>query len=420
MRMENRDGELSMHIVFLCHYFPPEVNAPASRTYENAKRWVKKGHKVTVLTCVPNHPRGVVYPEYVNKWWQWDKKDGIDVLRVKTFIGPNKVFVKRIANYVSFMISATLMSRLIKNVDIVVSTSPQFFCGFAGFFVSRILKSPWVLEIRDLWPESIIAVGAIKHRALINMLERIETFMYTKADHIVSLTHAFKRHIMARDVKAESISIITNGADLDQFREISGNNDVEDKYGLKDKFVVSFIGTHGMAHALDTVLKAASILENQKEVLFLLVGDGAERDRILKKKKELGLDNVLMLGQQEKKLMPYFISASNACMVLLRKADLFKTVIPSKMFEAMAMERPIIHGVEGESKEIIEQAGCGICIEPENERELADAVLTLSKDAGLCQKLSENGKKFVRANYNRDDLAIKYLKLLKEIHQKDI
>jgi len=407
-----------MHIVFLCHYFPPEVNAPASRTYENAKRWVEKGHKVTVITSVPNHPRGVVYPGYKNKLWQRDEKDGIDVLRVKTFIGPNKGFVKRIANYISFMISAILMCRLVKDVDILVSTSPQFFCGFSGFFVSWIQKCPWVLEVRDLWPESIIAVGAIRQKTIINTLERIETFMYTHADHIVSLTHAFKRHIMARDVKSESISIVTNGADLEQFKPVSGDNEVEEKYGLGKRFVASFIGTHGMAHALDTVMMAAKILENQKEILFLMVGDGAERDRLLKVKETLGLENVLMLPQQEKRLMPHFIAASNACMVLLRKSDLFKTVIPSKIFEAMAMERPIIHGVEGESKEIIEHAGCGICIEPENEAQLADAVMTLYKDEAWCRRLAASGRDYVRIHYNRDDLADKYLNILKQIYQK--
>lgn len=407
-----------MHIVFLCHYFPPEVNAPASRTFENTKRWVKNGHKVTVITCVPNHPNGVVYPGFKNRLWQWDEKEGVRVLRVKTFIGPNKGFFKRTVNYISFMCSATLLCRLVEKADIVVSTSPQFFNGLAGFFVSKLLQTPWVLEIRDLWPESIKAVGAIRQKTVIHILERIETFMYSRADHIVSLTRAFRRHIMARGISSESISIVTNGADLDQFSQVAGENEVEGKYGLNDKFVVSFIGTHGMAHGLDTVLRAAQILEVRKEILFLMVGDGAERNRILNEKDALGLDNVMMLGQQEKRLMPHFISASDACMVLLRKSDLFKTVIPSKIFEAMAMERPIIHGVEGESREIIEKAGCGICIEPENAAELADAVLTLYKDSALCRRLAANGLKYVRAKYSRDDLADKYLNILKHIYQK--
>jgi glycosyltransferase involved in cell wall biosynthesis len=403
-----------MHIAFLCHYFPPEVNAPASRTYENAKQWVKKGSKVTIITCAPNHPNGVVYPGYKNKLWQWDEKDGIRILRVKTIIGPNKGFVKRIANYISYMLFATMFCHLVKHVDVVVSTSPQFFCGLAGYFVSRRLKCPWILEIRDLWPESIIAVGAIKQKHVIRFLECIETFMYKKADHIICLTNAFKRFIMNRGIPEKKLSIVTNGADLQQFQPIIGRNEVEEEFGLAGKFVVSFIGTHGMAHGLDTVLEAADRLRDQPDMLFLLVGDGAERQRLSRKKEELGLNNVLMVGQQEKRLMPHFISASDACMVLLKKSDLFKTVIPSKIFEAMAMERPIIHGVEGESKEIIQAGKCGICIEPENHEALADAVLQLYSDKALCERLSSNGKSYVKQNFDRYNLADKYLK---EIHE---
>jgi len=404
-----------MHVVFLTHYFPPEVNAPASRTYENARQWVKKGHKVTVITCAPSHPKGIVYPGYVNILRQWDEKDGIRVLRVKTYLGPNKGFFKRIANYVSYMVSATVMCRFVKNVDLVVSTSPQFFCGLSGFFVSRIKGCPWILEIRDLWPESIIAVGAIKQRSVINFLENLETFMYRKADHIVALTHAFKHHIMGRGKKADQISIITNGADLGQFQELERDNSVRREYGLGDKFVASFIGTHGMAHALDTVLRAAKILEDRKDIVFMLVGDGAERENILKKKTELGLDNIIMVPQQEKAKMPGFIAASDVCMVLLRKSELFKTVIPSKIFEAMAMARPIILGVEGESQAIIEKGRCGLCMEPENERELVEAILKLAENPKLHHELGMNGKKFVRKYYDRERLALVFLELMQTV-----
>ncbi|PIE73870.1 MAG: glycosyltransferase WbuB [Deltaproteobacteria bacterium] len=410
-----------MHIVFLCHYFPPEVNAPASRTCENARHWVKQGNQVTVITCVPNHPGGRVYPGYKNRFWQWDEKDGIRVLRVKTFIGPNKGVVKRIANYVSYMISAALLCHLVKKADVVISTSPQFFCGLAGYFVSRRLKCPWMLEIRDLWPESIIAVGAIRQRHIIRLLEGIESFMYKNADHIICLTHAFKRHIMKRGIAEERLSIITNGADLDQFSPIpESKNQVKKQYGLDNKFVVSFIGTHGMAHGLDTVLEAAERLKDEKNILFLLVGDGAERQRLVQEKGKRGLGNILMVGQQEKRLMPHFISASDACMVLLRKSELFKTVIPSKIFEAMAMERPIIHGVEGESKEIIEAGKCGLCIEPENDEQLADAVLELYNNREVCRQLAENGKSYVKAKFNRRDLADKYLRGIYEVAGREM
>ncbi|NCD26821.1 MAG: glycosyltransferase WbuB [Deltaproteobacteria bacterium] len=403
-----------MHILFLCHYFPPEVNAPASRTYENAKRWVRAGHRVTVLTCHPSHPGGVVYPGFRNSVHAWDEKDGIRVLRVGTYLSANKGFVKRTANYVSFMFSAMAQCWRVKDVDVVVSTSPQFFCGMAGYFVSRLKRRPWVLEIRDLWPESIIAVGAISNRRVIKALEGIESFLYRKADHIVSLTRAFKRHIMDRGIADQKVSIVTNGADLERFAPADRMNDVRRELGLGESvFLASYIGTHGMAHGLNTILKAARRLENEPDIRFLLVGDGAERDKLLKAKEDMGLTNVIMLGQQPKERMPDFLAASDACLVLLIKSDLFKTVLPSKIFEAMAMKRPIVLGVEGESRELIEEAGCGICIEPENDQELAETVLRLARTPELCRKLGESGAEFVAQRFDRETLAREYLSILK-------
>jgi len=405
-----------MHILFLTHYFPPEVNAPASRTYENTKRWVKAGHKVTAITCAPNHPNGILYPGYKNLLCQWDEKDGVDIFRVKTYLSANKGFFKRTLNYISFMISATLQCYKVKNADIVVSTSPQFFCGMAGYFISRLKGTPWILEIRDLWPESIIAVGAIKKRRVIHLLENVETFLYQKADRIVCLTRAFKRHITARDVEPNKISVITNGADLQQFNPLPKNNSFREQYQLDGKFVVSYIGTHGMAHSLGTALHAADILKSQKEIQFVLVGDGAERENLLAQKEQMGLDNLLMLPQLEKQKIPEIIAASDACLVLLRKSDLFKTVIPSKMFEAFAMCRPIILGVDGESREIVENGRCGVYVEPENAAMLAQKVEELSGDKDLCEMYGASGRRLVETQYNRDQLAADYLDLL--VHGK--
>jgi glycosyltransferase involved in cell wall biosynthesis len=402
-----------MHILFLCHYFPPEVNAPASRTYENAKRWVRAGHEVTVLTCHPSHPGGVVYPGYKNSVHAWEEIDGIRVLRVGTYLSANKGFVRRTANYVSFMVSAVLQCWRVKNVDLVVSTSPQFFCGMGGYFVSRLKRRPWVLEIRDLWPESIIAVGAITNRRVIRMLEGIESFLYRKADRIVSLTNAFKRHIMARGIPAEKIAIVTNGADLERYVQGERMNDLRKELELDEGvFLASYIGTHGMAHGLGTVLRAAKRLEGEPGIRFLLVGDGAERERLLKEKEEMGLTDVIMLGQQPKERMPLFLSATDACLVLLIKSELFKTVLPSKIFEAMAMGRPIVLGVEGESRELIEEGGCGMCIEPENDEELAEAILNLAKNPDMAKKLGEQGKRYVASRFDREALAMEYLDLL--------
>lgn len=407
-----------MHILFLCHYFPPEVNAPASRTYENAKRWVRAGHRVTVLTCHPSHPGGVVYPGFKNSVHAWEEKDGIQVLRVGTYLSANKGFAKRTANYVSFMFSAVAQCWRVKDVDLVVSTSPQFFCGMAGYFVSRLKRRPWVLEIRDLWPESIIAVGAIKNRRVIKALEGIESFLYRKADHIVSLTNAFKRHIMGRGIEGGKISIVTNGADLERYAPGERMNAARRDLGLGEEvFLASYIGTHGMAHGLHTILKAAKRLENEPDIRFLLVGDGAEREKLLKAKEDMGLTNVIMLGQQPKERMPDFLAATDACLVLLIKSELFKTVLPSKIFEAMAMKRPIILGVEGESRELVEEGGCGLCIEPENDQELAEAVLKLAREPELGTMLGESGAEFVARRFDREVLAMEYLGVLEGVGQ---
>lgn len=404
-----------MHILFLTHYFPPEVNAPASRTYENAKRWVKAGHRVTVVTCFPSHPKGAIYPGYRMRLCQWDEKDGIRILRVFTYLSANKGFLKRIANYVSYMVASTLLAPLVRKVDVVVSTSPQFFCGMAGLFVSGLKRKPWVLEIRDLWPESIVSVGAIRQRQVIAFLEWLERFLYRRADHIVSVTRAFKDHIMKKGVPAERISIITNGADLEMFEPLAKDNSVAREFGLDSRFVASYIGTHGMAHALDAVLRAAKLLEREKDILFLLVGDGAEREALVREKERLGLGNVLMLGQQPKEKMPGFLAASDASLVLLKKDGLFKTVLPSKIFEAMAMKCPIILGVEGESKAVIDEGKCGISIEPENDEELARAVMRLYQDKDHAVVLGENGRAFVMENYSRERLADIYLAMLVEV-----
>jgi glycosyltransferase involved in cell wall biosynthesis len=406
-----------MRILFLSHYFPPEVNAPASRTYEHCKQWVTDGHEVTVVTCAPNHPRGEVYPGYENRLFQREEKDGIQVVRLWTYVTANEGFLKRTFNYVSYMVSAIIAVPFLPKADVVISTSPQFFNGLAGYFVSRLRRIPWLLEIRDLWPESILAVGAIKNKAIIHMLEWIEMFAYRKADFIVPVTDAFKRYMVGKGIPAEKIQVIKNGADLSFFTKVIGSNPVAAELGLQGKFVASYFGTHGMAHRLETLLCAAQELKEHKDIVFLLVGDGAERERLTAMRDGMGLDNVIMLGQQPKEKMPYLWALSDVSLVLLKKSELFKTVIPSKIFESMAMERPIILGVEGESAEIIRAADAGFCIEPENSHELAERVLELYRERDLCARLGKNGRRHVEANYDRTVLARRYATLMETLTQ---
>lgn len=403
-----------MRILFLSHYFPPEVNAPASRTHEHCKQWVKDGHEVTVVTCAPNHPRGIVYEGYRNRLFQREEKDGIQVVRLWTYVTANEGFLKRTLNYLSYMVAAVLVAPFLSRCDVVLSTSPQFFNGLAGYLVSCLKRVPWILEIRDLWPESIVAVGAITNRPVIRLLEGLELFAYRKADHLVVVTDAFKVHMLARGISSKKVAVIKNGVDFSLYKKPPhGSLGLSRELGLDGKFVASYFGTHGMAHHLQTVLEAAHELREWKDIVFLLVGDGAERSRLVAMRDDMALSNVVMLDQQPKEKMPELWSLSSVSLVLLKKSPLFKSVLPSKIFESMAMERPIILGVEGESAELVMSAGGGICIEPEDAKDLASQVLILYRDPTRCQTLGSSGRRYVLEHFDRQVLARRFADVMR-------
>jgi colanic acid biosynthesis glycosyl transferase WcaI len=401
-----------MNILVLSHYYPPEVNAPASRISEMARVWTGAGHKVTVVTCAPNHPSGILYPGYRNRLFQREVVDGVTVIRLWTWLAANEGFLPRIANYISYLVSVVLSMGRMPGADVVVSTSPQFFCGLAGWLLKR-RNRPWVLEIRDLWPESIVALGAMKDGPVIRALEAIEAFAYRKADLVVSVTDSFVSHIRARRPHGP-IAVIKNGVDLALFTKAGDAEEAafRAEHGLTGKFVAAYVGTHGMAHRLETVLDAADTLRAREDIVFVLVGDGSERQRLVDEAARRGLTNVRILGQQPKAMMPVIWSATGAALVLLRRLDAYLSVIPSKMFEAMALACPMVLGVEGEAKGILEAGGAGLAITPENADELAAAVLRLADDPALAARLGASGQAYVRTAFDRNTLAADYLTLL--------
>lgn len=405
-----------MHILFLSHYFPPEVNAPATRTYEHSKYWVEAGHEVTVISCVPHHPMGVVFPGYKNRIYQSDKIDGITAIKVLTFVTANTGLLKRTLNYFFYMIMAILASFRVRNVDIVISTSPQFFNGLAGYFISRAKRKKWVLEIRDLWPESIVAVGALKRSSItVRFLEAIESFVYRKADHIISVTNSFKDHILAKGGASSAISVIRNGVDVEFFQPKNLHKNFDDRFDTHNNFIASYVGTHGMAHGLEILVEAAEILKFHADIKIVTAGEGAKKVEIEQSIKEKKLDNIMMLGQLPKSEMPLLWSTSDVSLVILRDLDLFKSVIPSKIFESMAMKKPIILGVLGESADIVKSAKCGICIEPGNAEQLAAAIIRLKNNKELYSDCAINGYNCVRNKFDRRALATEYLEVLKQL-----
>ena len=404
-----------MRILFLSHYFPPEGNAPASRTYAHCRRWVAAGHDVTVVTSAPNHPRGVLYPGYRNRLRQVEDWDGIRVVRVVTFLAANAGTWRRTLNYVSYMISAVVLGCFERRADIVVATSPQFFCGWAGVLVSKLRRVPFILEIRDLWPESIAAVGAIRSRMAIALLAKLELAMYRSARRIVTVGEGYRRRLVERGADGARVAVVMNGVDRELFSPRDRDERLAERVGVAGRFVVAYCGVIGMAHGLEVVLRAASLLRETsdgRQVVFLLVGDGASLDDLKAMADRDGLDNVVFTGNVAKACVPGLIALSDVCLVHLRASDTFTAVMPSKIFEAAAMAKPVILGVRGFAAEFVGTAGCGVCIEPENEHELVDAVLRLATDAPLREELGRAGCEYVVRHFGRDELAQDYLDVI--------
>lgn len=402
-----------MHIVFFSHYFPPEVNAPASRTFEHCRRWVDAGHQVTVVTCAPNCPTGIVFDGYKNSWRSEETQSGIRVIRVWSFLSANKGFFGRIANFVSYMLTATWAALWLRKVDVAVATSPQFFCGWAGVLCHWIRRWPFVLEIRDIWPESIVAVGAMKKSLTIRVLEFLERRMYAAANYIITVGNGYRDQLLERNVPASKIAVIPNGVELQKFKPRAADDDLRAKWNGADKFVCAYIGTIGMAHGLEVVVKAAEQLRDsgRHDVQFWIVGDGAERAALEAQINERKLTNVLFTGMIAKDQVDVVLASCDACLVHLRGTELFGTVIPSKVFETMAMNVPIIMGVRGQAQDIVMAGGGGVAMTPDDPQSLIDGINTIAANSARYR----HGRGHVTQNFDRGILASRMLTALEAI-----
>jgi glycosyltransferase involved in cell wall biosynthesis len=403
-----------MHILFLTDNFPPEVNAPASRTHEHCRLWVAAGHQVTVITCAPNFPKGKVFDGHRNAWRQEEVMDGIRVIRVWSYITANEGFARRVLDYVSFACTATLAALGVRSVDVVVGTSPQFFTACAAHAVGAFKRTPWVFELRDLWPESIKAVGAMQDSTAIRWLEKLELFLYRKAARIITVTQSFKRTLMARGIDGGKIDVVTNGVDVARFSPRPKDALLTRQLRLDGCFVAGYIGTHGMAHALETLLDAAERLQALPEgqnIRLLLLGDGARKAELQADALRRGLQNVVFVDTVTKDEVARYWSLLDVSIIHLRRTELFTTVIPSKLFECMGMGIPVLHGVAGESADILLEAGAGEVFEPENVDQLVASLLRLRADPARLQQYRSQGLLSAR-RYDRSNLGMRMLQLL--------
>ncbi|WP_281630284.1 glycosyltransferase family 4 protein [Vibrio sp. St2] len=405
-----------MQLLFLTDNFPPEGNAPASRTYEHAAQWIKEGHEVTVITCAPNFPEGKVYKGYKNKLYDVSYMDGIRVVRVKTYITANEGFLKRILDYQSFMVTGFIAGLFHKKPDLVIATSPQFFCACAGWALSAVKRVPFVFELRDIWPASITAVGAMKDSYLIQMLEKLELFLYHRADCIISVTHSFKKELVARGVDSEKIGVVLNGVDLSRYKRVEcKDSKLAQQYDLEGKFVVGYVGTHGMAHGLEGIIDVAEMFQGYDDIRFVFAGGGAAKEKVITAAQKKNLRNVVFIDRQPKEMMPQVWSLCDVSLVPLINNPLFETVIPSKIFECMAMGLPVIMSVpKGEATEIVEKNNTGIVVEPECKEGISNAIMELYRNPDKKEELKQSSIKSSRI-FNREVLANKMLNILAKL-----
>lgn len=403
-----------MRILFFTDHFTPEMSPPAAHIYERCKIWVEQGHEVTVVTNVPNYPYGETYDGFKNKFRQVEMLDGIRVVRVKTYMAENKGTIKRILDYLSYTVSAFINTLFEKKPDVVISSSPPLFVPIVGVAFSMIRRVPHVFEIRDLWPAFIAATnGWDKNGKLYRFLEWLELFLYKKSKRIISFSPTFIEDLTARGVEEDKIDLVINGSDLNLFSPQEPDEQLLSELSLKGQLVIGYIGTIGLAHDLENAVRAAKLVEG-KGISLLFVGAGGEKENVKALAEELSATNVIFIGRQEKKDMPRWWSICDVGLVHLKGSEELAAAIPSKIFESMAMGKPILFsGLPGAGPYIVDKHAAGICITANDPQALAGAMLKMKEDSELLKKFAANSLASA-SEYSRDKQAAKTLESLKK------
>lgn len=409
-----------MHILVVHQYFLGASDGGGSRFNEMTRVWREQGHQVTVIAGTVHYQTGRKPERYRGKWITDERTpSGVRVRRCHVSPAYNRSFAGRLWAYASFTLSATHAGVTAERPDVVVATSPPLFAGLAGWAMARRWDVPFVFEVRDLWPESAIDTGVLTNPLLIRLAYAVERFLYGHADRVTVLTPAFKRVLeREKDVSSDAILFVPNGADLRLWQPGPKQNAVRERYGLDGRFVVAYLGAHGVANHLEQIVEAATLLRDRPEIAFLLVGDGMRREALERMVEARGLDNVILTGSVPKRDAVEYCNAADACTAVLKRTDTFKTVYPNKVFDYMACARPIVLGIDGVARELVEDAGAGIFVEPENARGLADAVLRLYGDPNAASAMGRRGRDYVEKHFGREMLARRYADALAKLARR--
>lgn len=404
-----------MHILIVHQYFLGKNDAGGSRWNQFAKYWEQAGHTITVLAGTVHYATGKKQPEYKGRFIVREHESpNVEVLRCHVSESYNKSFLGRFWAYLSFVFSTVWAGLFCTGrCDVIICTSPPLTVGLTGWILSRLKRIPMVFEVRDLWPESAIDTGVMKNKWLIKLSYWLEKKSYKSANWINVLTPAFEKSLIEnKSIRPDRISMIPNGADLDIFKKDKPAIDVRQKHGLGDKFVIIYVGAHGLANHLIQLLESARLLREHDDIVFMLVGDGMQKPMLMQKAHQWQLDNVIFVDSVPKNEIVDYIAASDVCTAVLKKIDTFKTVYPNKLFDYMAAAKPVIIGIDGVARKLVEDAGAGLYAEPENQEVFAEAVLTLKSDSSLCEKFGMEGLRYVSANFSRSVLAARYIQIL--------
>lgn len=405
-----------MRILFLTQYCPPEVGAPQNRIFEFAKKLKEFGHEVTILTALPNYPRGEVFDEYKGNKVVLEEIEGIRIVRTSIYATKSKGFTKRLRNYLSFTFSAVFQgAKHICKQDVIITESPPLFLGFSGYVLAKIKRAKFVFNIADLWPESAIKLGVLNNKLFIKMSIWLEEFCYRRASAVTCQTEGIVDNIVNRGFDKNKVHLITNGVDTNLFKKENRDENFRREIGIENKFSLCYAGIHGLAQGLQVIVNAAEIVKNEKNIQFVFVGDGPEKQELINMVKEKKLRNITFLPLQPKVNMPKIVASMDAAIIPLKKLELFEGALPSKMFETLSSQIPIIMAVKGEAERLINNAQAGIVVEPENAKEIAEAVIKLYNDKELRDDLGESGRKYVKEHYDRDTITRKLEKILIEL-----
>jgi glycosyltransferase involved in cell wall biosynthesis len=411
-----------MKILLIHQYFLEKSDGGGSRWNEMTKFWSNEGHEITVLSGMVHYSSGLKNPRYKGQYVFKDEDfdQNIKVIRSHVSKTYNTNFLGRLLGYFSFVISSIYAGCFYarEKYDIIVVTSPPLFIGITAYILSKLKGIPYVFEIRDLWPESAIDTGVVTNKFFIKMAYKFEAFIYKYANLIIVLTPAFKEKLInKKNIQEKKIIFIPNAADFSLVDQLEQNFDPVEFRKLhkidQNSFVITYVGAHGVANHLEQLIDTAKLLKDHN-ILFLLIGDGMEKNRLKQIVSDNNLKNVKFIDSVPKAEIFKFILISDMGTSVLKKAETFKTVYSNKTFDYMSCRKPILMVIDGVSRDLVEAAGAGIFVEPENPNDFAEKILLYSRNKTMVELQGKNGYNYALMHFDRKVLAKKYLTSLKD------